>query len=84
MTKVLVSSPSPWLLGRDIVLDYQKPMMPYMVDSEGLTVNPAKGKLTPVLESFMSSGIDRVMLVTCVSNVEKVLFHIAGSINSRS
>ena len=42
-----------WLLTKDIVLDYAKPMMPNMVHVGGLTVGKTGGKLPKEMKRFI-------------------------------
>jgi len=53
-----------WLLTKDSILDYPRPMMPNIIDVGGLTVKPATGKLPPDIKEFIEGAENGVILVT--------------------
>ena len=53
-----------WLLEKDSVLDYPRPMMPNAVKVGGLTVRRATGQLPPAVKEFIAGAENGVVLMT--------------------
>ena len=53
-----------WLLAKDSVLDYPRPMMPNAVEVGGLTVRRATGQLPPAVKEFIAGAENGVILMT--------------------
>jgi len=60
----LQSKSALWLMTRDNVLDYPRPMMPNMVDVGGLTVKRSTGTLPPDIKNFIDGAKKGVILMT--------------------
>ena len=60
----LMSRSRLWLLTRNLVLDYPRPMMPNMVDVGGLTIRRTVGELPTDLKRFVEEARHGAVLVT--------------------
>jgi len=60
----LMSRSQLWLLTKNIVLDYSRPMMSNMINVGGLTVKRTNGKLPTDMKKFIESAQLGVVLVT--------------------
>ena len=53
-----------WLLTKDVVLDYPRPMMPNMISVGGLTVKRSSGQLPPDIKNFIDGAKKAIILMT--------------------
>ena len=60
----LASQSQLWLLAKDSVLDYPRPMMPNAVEVGGLTVRSPTGELPPDIKKFIEGAENGVVLMT--------------------
>ena len=65
----LISRSVLWLLTKDSILDYPRPMMSNIIDVGGLTVKPATGKLPRDIKEFIEGAKNGLVLVTFGSTV---------------
>ena len=72
----LVSKSVLWLLTKDSVLDYPRPMMPNMVSVGGLTGKRSTGKLPPDIENFIDGAEKGIILTTFGSMASVIPAHM--------
>ena len=60
----LASRSQLWLLAKDSVLDYPRPMMPNSIEVGGLTVRRATGELPPDIKNFIAGAENGLVLMT--------------------
>ena len=60
----LMSRSQLWLLAKNVVLDYARPMMPNMIDVGGLTVGRTGGELPTDVKRFVEGARNGAVLVT--------------------
>jgi len=66
-----------WLVTKDSIMDYPRPMMPNIIDVGGLTVKPATGKLPRDINEFVEGAENGVVLMTFGSLVSSFPVAIA-------
>jgi len=78
----LMSKSVLWLLTKDVVLDYARPMMPNMVNVGGLTVKRSSGKLPPDIQNFIDGAKKGIVLVTFGSMPSSLPVHLVEKFSS--
>ena len=78
----LMTKSSLWLLTKDVVLDYPRPMMPNMVNVGGLTVKRSSGKLPRDIQNFVNGAKKGVVLMTFGSLASNIPAHMVEKFSS--
>jgi len=73
-----------WLLTKDVVLDYPRPMMPNMINVGGLTVKRSSGKLPPGIQDFIDGPHKKggVILMTFGTLASSLPVHMVEKFSS--
>jgi len=75
-THELMSKSALWLLTKDVVLDYPRPMMPNMISVGGLTVKRSSGQLPRDIKNFIDGAKKGIILMTFGSMASSLLAHM--------
>jgi len=78
----LMSKSVLWLVSKDEVLDYPRPMMPNMVNVGGLTVERSSGKLFHDIQNFIDGAKKGVILMTFGSMASCIPTHMVEKFSS--
>jgi len=78
----LMSKSVLWLLTRDDVIDYPRPMMPNMVNVGGLTVKRSSGKLPPDIKNFIDGAARGIILMTFGTLASSIPAHMVQQFSS--